>query len=136
MPDDTITIPTELFGPTPRRVRYVKSVQIVRLKIFAAIVAVTALYIWLGNESVETVDALKYHGVTTIGKVTDYSCHKGSCFVDYEFSAEGKIVEGTHHVTQEDTYRTKSIGDRFPVRYLPNDPSIYAPSGTRECCDF
>jgi len=128
----TETIPVELTGQRPRRVR-LSDTNILRATIAKVLVAIgVAGAAWTGIGAVHSMqqrDALRERGIQAPASITSVR-REGSdaaTSVRYSFSAAGKTLAGKSAVPNQLVPNLKAAAS-LPIRYLPSDPSINHPA--------
>jgi len=134
---EAMTIPSELNGPMPRKVR--SSPTGVSSAIIALVVVVIALSgtIWLsmiGVHKLEDQSALRRDGIRATSQVTGFSYtgkHGTILVVHYSFTANQVPLSGKASVPsklEQDIRASRTL----TVRYLPVDPTINHPEAWEE----
>jgi hypothetical protein len=126
---DSTTIPPELTGPTPRRVRASGDwYSTWPLWLFCAI-----FVILLGRTGIDAIHqsqsraTLRHDNRQVIATVTNFSAGRGGhATVSYTFTLHGAVYTGSAELP----HRSAPVfdkSDQIVIRYLPSDPSINHP---------
>jgi hypothetical protein len=129
-PDESRSLPNELMGRTPRRVRltgtgwlYAGAWAFLFLLGVAGVVKVKQA---VDNESARQ-STLWQSGSQSLGQVTDMRYTWSSPYVRYSFSVDGTVYFGKAEVPINISDSLHQ-GDAIPVRYLPADPKVNHPA--------
>jgi hypothetical protein len=71
-------------------------------------------------------DTLRREGHEAIGEVTQRNASRSEVVVEYKFSVDGVSYSG-HGKIIAGNYRAFAPGEKIPIRYLPEDPSVNQP---------
>ena len=127
---ETSTIPNELMGQLPRRIRL--SENGVQLAIQAAgfLVCAAAFILWAGMNSMhveQTRAALRRDSREAIGEVSSIIKSR----LDYTFTVEGRSFSGTATKPNPQKIRLQD-SDTISIRYLPSNPAVNHPTAWEE----
>jgi len=127
------TLPIELTGPLPRKVR--SSPGGIQSAFFAAAVVALALAgtSWVAMRGVhefQNREALRSEGVEATGQVTGFSHtgkHNGILVVQYSFLVNGISFPGKADVPRQ-LERDVKGSSTLPIRYVPANPAVSHPA--------
>ncbi len=131
-PIEAASIPSELTGPLPRRLRLSRNGN--RMATAAAIMLVLAVAFafWIGLDRVQQLQhraALRRTGRETVGKITRlWSASRSlKTRVSYTFAVNGVSFAGEARVPNQ-LVTSLSESNTLPIRYLPANPAVNHPA--------
>jgi len=125
------SIPSELLGPTPRKVHVIGTGarnRIVGLALFAFVAIFSVLTCADVTKQIRHRTALRRDGRVVVGDVTKQRDGDNTIgpYVEYAFSVHGTAFSGWARMP-DDLIGTIRQSDRILVRFLPADPAINHP---------
>lgn len=127
-----MTIPSELIGPLPRKVRITGSGAWILFIALAAVVFALLSFSWgainLDRQMTRRV-TLRREGSIVAGQVSRIRRGKNMDHVDYNFNVNGKEYTGTADLPWQLRRDVERSSDALPISYLPQDPDVNHPAG-------
>lgn len=131
-PIEMTSIPSELTGPLPRRLRLSTNGR--RMAIAAVVISALAMAfaLWVGFDRVQQLQhraALRRDGRDTVGEITRlWSASRSlKTRVSYTFTVNGLSFAGEARVPNQ-LVPSLSESGTLPIRYLPADPAVNHPA--------
>lgn len=128
--DKSRSMPSELMGRTPRKVRLTGvgwAYAVVGASIFLLGLAGMAKVLHLSENERATQSALRQDGGESLGRVTRKWGRGTSRYISYSFSVGRDVYLGDAE-TPIEIWNSLHEGDPLPVRYLPSTPDVNHPA--------